>query len=763
MSGKLTIGTVSASSGMEMDNKQVLSLSGDLNSSVDRTNYIERVTDVVNFINNQTITVNATPGLSAFYDKPIVSSQHKVFPKYRLDREINGDGFVEKRYINNDSNDVQYPYSFFTSNFNSTERSTSYFESETGGVPDKIGNALDALENAKDYSRTKIDVTIIRPDNYKFHPGNRRFFGGHGYLPNGNASPDILAEGTTFDDQGNITSLETFNDVWGKGSADDVTNPWQWQIRVCKERDTKFFKNVSSDYSSNGVVVEVLNANDIFVSGILTGLATSQNTPTINPSDPTIFDYEAGNWGSNDFKWIMGPNAKYISQYLTNPENIHNYITRDALVEFGVITEKYQRVCNYSFGLPVILDLSGMGLSSKHLTDLGEVNDDQSVKLFDDDGNLLNLDPSRDVDSNLFRSCIFFSMTKSSSDAQVDKDRRIPQFKDLSYGNGTVYLYSENMLTDLSGVGVNVVGTKHIFNHQDWANSRSSEAEETIPDMNGFIARMTKDFFNLGIGVQEDDITTENDTAGFITYISSFENSNFYDGYHASGNYSSMNDLDKVTHIQKVFLMMTGFGNYIEQITGKRTWSAAGFWYALNYGRNAPNVNPADNDPADNESAAKANFNVSEYTPAKDQSGNMEFYEETGAISIVNKKPTGGTRFEHSINTYEVVYDDNGDIDQSQTGYEHNFDFTQIGENIVAGDSMFSITQFGFQEKEEISLNTKYHSLKNKSSFGIKSSLDIIKENLSLKLGRDLTDDAKSVRPAVYKDFRKTSKFGKKL
>lgn len=712
--GQLEIGKIVTSGGNELDVSTmtlkkgsetlsfdtIISKPDDMNSSVTNTVLLDRLVTLAELSAKNPLKIDASRGTAAFYDKPNRSTTYTVYPHNQM------------TYYGQMSDWWQYPYSMFTSSFNTNARSTYYFESEeTNGKPN-----IDDDNKLRDYSSQTIDATIITDSGYKYAADDIRFFVDPAYVDaNPDNPPPPVDPGTgedNWDRSPDINWKSVFNGGWSNWNLTQSFPTFEWQVRVQKSRDLEAYDYRSKrSINTDSLLSPLALHNNTFQSvKFYSRLASLQQTNALD----NVNDYE---YAGPDFSpidgWGVGPSTPIFAQEYLQTEfgrTLMSYFKYDGLTKLGIIPETFKRVCNMAVSLPIV------------------INAGDKKKLFELSDNAL-IDPTeldfRYQEYDLSGSHVSFFMSKSSDQAQTDRNQSISNFKDIQYTN-TAEVVTEKNPTDDGWEGVNRLRTTHIFNQVDWARSIQTEAFNAS-DLSVF-DDFAQGFSNFGIGVNDGSVEKLEEHLRSPAY----NDETFYKGYMGK-EYDEMTVPEKISHMFKVLLMDTEFGAHVEEKTGSRTWAAAGLWYALNYGRNAP---------------TSTGFQTSEFFAPVDDQARSEFYEKTDvSLDTINGNITvGGKHFDHRIKTkYE---DDNNEIQQTQEFNPHII----VSNAMTNSNTMLTSTAISWQNNEHIYVNTEYYSLKDTEQFGAKPSSSVILERLALISG-DPGESDLTVIPSTNSSF----------
>lgn len=675
------------------DDNDALSRPSGLNSSVTPSGFIDRLITLSELTTKTPISVDMSPQANTFFDKPIYSSNFTVYPLKQFDYQ---NGTIKPF--------DQYPFSMFTSSFNRSRVTYFYSSVDNDGVP----QSDDSGDVFKDYSRDAIDVTLCKPNGYKYAARDGIFFDSF--------SPDI-----------NYNNGQDGNDI-----ATDFPT-FEWQMRITKERDISYYDERCKKISDGGALIQPLSAHvvDLESMKVFSRLGMLQGTEHNDELENSERDWDREGEG---FFWYgnyysTSQDSAYFSQAVRNDFGapfVDTTFKYDGLVKMGVLSDGFKRNCNVSVGLPVALDLgSGVALvdmeefSQPQLEDDFDYKDHEHVKFF-----------------------LHFVMSKASDEAQVDKDVNNISYRNINYTN-TCEVRTTKIYNDTDFRGETLVSTKHIFNHVDWARSTCALAMGyTTTDEIYFV--MAPIFALLGLIIDGEVSTLED-------YLETFTDDTFYGGHYGK-EYSSMDVVEKISHLFKVFLMATLIGDVVNNKIGEKTWASMGIWYALNHGRRQP---------TSEEASGIISFG-NRFNPTTDSSGNSEFYQENQLLSsdATSDYAVGGKYYQHSITTrFEDYATDT--MQQSQ-----EFNPIDITAHLFGIGSSVSLTNIQWQQSEKMMINTNYYSLKDQYNHGLKDAASIITDRLTLLTGSTGNDFGEVVPPQKFVSFRQKinmEKFNKNI
>ena len=594
----------------------------------------------------------------------------KVFPRYG----VYSDGIYQNREMGKITTKENYPYSMFVSSFNTLPRQ-SYKFNKNG----YSGCTLTNEERLSGLTETKIDVGIVVGDSVY----------------------DVKKCMKVDKDLSILVSDEVLGDV-------------DWDICVSKYRSVEYYDRECSKHGKGKT----------FLSPFLKKINEDGNLTSqlcLLQGENYVGDYsESG--------WIIEPTGKYINQKLEGCI-LTTEVMYDALSILNVCDDEFHRTISHKVSIPFI----SFPLSMKEgLGDIMEGNVDEESDEISSTFSMLKRGGFKGLVSpmNLFSSekiedCVItFEMKKSSNEEQTDR------IKGVSYSNTLHTLLNEN-INQPSLPGKKMVGTKHIFNSMDWAKCRVSNMLNgyTLDEIISYVwvvGLLQPEILSIdgnGNEVDVSDLESIEDVQRYIKeFLESFTNENFYKGKNESmsGGYKleSLTIEEVRSHVCKVLLMRSGFGELVLHKLGRCDWDSAGLWYAINYGVCEPN--------------GQGEFMAIDVLPARDNNKNMEFVLNTNKKvgstlpcpnepRIVDNATYGGEAWSSRSLT--------NSNDFSVVGIVNSFLDRYKKENKPCVHCPL-LMDMNIEENEVFYINNEYYPLIDLENHGIKSEYNIILERL---------------------------------
>jgi len=595
----------------------------------------------------------------------------KVFPRYGIET----DGIYQNREMGRISTKENYPYSMFVSSFNTIARQSYKFNKNGYN-----GCTLSNEERLSGLTETKIDVGIVVGDKV--------------YDPK--------------------KCMKVDNDL-SILVSDELLGEVDWDICVSKYRSVDYYDSESSKHGEGKT----------FLSPFLKKINEKNNLTShlcLLQGEKYVGDYsESG--------WIINRSGKYINQRLDGGI-LTTEVMYDALSLLRVCDDEFSRSVSHKVSIPFI----SFPLSMKEgLGDVMEGNvDEESDELSSTFSKLKRagfqgvVSPMNLFESEKIEDCVMtFEMKKSSNEEQTDR------IKGVSYKNTLHTMLNEN-INQPSLPGKKMVGTKHIFNSNDWATCHISNMLNgyTLDDIVSYVwvvGLLQPEILSVdgnGNEVDVSDLESIEDVQRYIKeFLESFTNENFYRGKNVS--MSSGYKLESLTleetrsHVCKVLVMRSGFGDLVLNKFGRNDWDSAGLWYAVNYGVCEPN--------------GQGDFMAIDVLPARDNNKNMEF--------VLNTNKKIGTNLPCPNEPKVVDNATYGGEAWSSRCLSRSDDFNAVGivNSFLKRYEKESkpcvhcplLMDMDIEENEIFYINREYHPLIDLENYGLKDECDVIIERLS--------------------------------